>query len=89
MLEWIEHINWSELLLDIGIIALKLLAIIIAYFIIKSIGNKAIERVFIRKQNEMNSGRAKTLESISKNLFAYFLLFTSYWEDKKRRAMGS
>ncbi|WP_096270172.1 mechanosensitive ion channel family protein [Paucisalibacillus globulus] len=75
MVDWLERIDWAELLMEIGIIALKLIAIVIVYFIVKSIGNRAIERIFNRKKNEMSTGRAKTLESIAKNILAYFLLF--------------
>ncbi|WP_042148714.1 mechanosensitive ion channel family protein [Paucisalibacillus sp. EB02] len=75
MVDWLEKIDWAELLMEIGIIALKLIAIVIVYFIVKSIGNSAIERVFNRKKKEMSTGRAMTLESISRNIFAYFLLF--------------
>ncbi|WP_047985993.1 mechanosensitive ion channel family protein [Ornithinibacillus californiensis] len=75
MLDWIDDIDWTELMMNVGEIALRLIAILILYFIVKSIGNRAIGRIFNRKQSEMSTGRAKTLESISKNIFAYFLLF--------------
>src|SRR5690606_28426714 len=75
MVDWLERIDWADLLMEIGFIALKLIAIVIVYFIVKSIGNRAIERIFNRKKNDMSTGRAKTLESIAKNILAYFLLF--------------
>ena len=75
MLEWLENINWADILMKIGIIVIKLIAIVIVYYIVKSIGNRTIERIFNRKKKEMSNGRAKTLESISKNILAYFLLF--------------
>ncbi|MBS3680342.1 mechanosensitive ion channel family protein [Ornithinibacillus massiliensis] len=75
MLDWIDDINWTDLLLQVGNIAIRVIAIVILYFIVKSIGTRAIRKVFNRKQDEMNLGRAKTLESITQNIFTYFLLF--------------
>ncbi|MEN2465089.1 mechanosensitive ion channel family protein [Ornithinibacillus sp. FSL M8-0202] len=75
MLDWIDDINWTDLLLQVGNIAIRVIAIVILYFIVKSIGTRAIRKVFNRKQEEMTLGRAKTLESITQNIFTYFLLF--------------
>ncbi|MBC5637351.1 mechanosensitive ion channel family protein [Ornithinibacillus sp. BX22] len=75
MLDWIDDTNWTDLLLQVGNIAIRVIAIVILYFIVKSIGTRAIRKVFNRKQDEMNLGRAKTLESITQNIFTYFLLF--------------
>lgn len=75
MLDWIDDINWTDLFLHIGNIAIRVIAIVILYFIVKSIGTRAIRRVFNRKQNEMSMGRVKTLESITQNIFTYFLMF--------------
>ncbi|WP_026905843.1 mechanosensitive ion channel family protein [Paucisalibacillus globulus] len=75
MLDWLDSINWADILMKTGIIMFKLLAIVIVYYIVKSIGNRTIERIFNRKKKDMSNGRAMTLESISKNILAYFLLF--------------
>ncbi|MEN2767494.1 mechanosensitive ion channel family protein [Ornithinibacillus xuwenensis] len=75
MLDWIETIDWTNLMIDIGKVTLKLIAIIIVYFIVKSIGKRAIIRLFNRKGNEMSTGRSKTLQSITLNIFTYFLMF--------------
>ncbi|MFS0672140.1 mechanosensitive ion channel family protein [Ornithinibacillus sp. 179-J 7C1 HS] len=75
MLDFINDINWPELLLNIGFKALQVIAIVILYFIVKSIGNRAVGKIFNRKQSDMSSGRAKTLESITKNILTYFLMF--------------
>ncbi|SET22015.1 small conductance mechanosensitive channel [Oceanobacillus limi] len=74
MLNWLEEIDLSTLLIDWGTILLRLIAIVIIYFIAKSIGKKAIQKAF-KKTNDLETGRNKTLQSISVNIFSYFLLF--------------
>nr|WP_156520744.1 mechanosensitive ion channel family protein [Oceanobacillus sp. Castelsardo] len=74
-MDWIEGINWTKLVLDIGIVALKLIAIIIIYYIVKSIGKRTIQKVFERSTKKLTSGRAHTLQALCINVFTYFLLF--------------
>lgn len=76
-MKWLEHINWYELLLDWGIILVKLIVLIFLYFIVKMIGSKAIKKVFERKSANENFsiGRKKTLQSLISNIYTYFLLF--------------
>ncbi|RKQ28435.1 mechanosensitive ion channel family protein [Oceanobacillus halophilus] len=75
MFGWIENIDWTGLLVDIGIIAIKLVAILIIYLIAKSIGKRAIEKAFSRNNKGMTQARSKTLQLISVNIFTYFLMF--------------
>ncbi|MBD1381291.1 mechanosensitive ion channel family protein [Metabacillus arenae] len=73
----IENINWAAIMTGAGIIALKLIGIIIVFFIVRAIGTKLIEKMFDRLQTRENIslGRAKTLQSLSLNVFAYVLIF--------------
>ncbi len=83
MVEWFGHVNWMQLLVNSGIVVIKLIVLLILYFIIKSIGQRTIHNLFERKYTkEMGSkedtislGRRKTLQSITSNIFSYFLLF--------------
>ncbi|MUK88277.1 mechanosensitive ion channel [Ornithinibacillus sp. L9] len=74
MLDWVNEVNWAELIVDWGTILIRLIAIVIVYFIVKSIGKRAIEKAFHRSE-DLSAGRSKTLQSISVNIFSYFLFF--------------
>ncbi|HZH58452.1 MAG TPA: mechanosensitive ion channel family protein [Metabacillus sp.] len=76
-MEFLENIDWSELMTNAGIIILKLIGIIIAFLIVKAIGNKVIRRMFHRLQERDNisNGRALTLQSLTLNIFSYVLIF--------------
>lgn len=56
---------------------IKLLGIIIAFLIVKSIGRRVISRTFQKfiDRNSISFGRAKTLESLSLNVLSYVLIF--------------
>ncbi len=77
MNEWLEKLNWSELLLDTGIVIAKLITIIIVYLIVSYVGKRAISKGFEKtKENQhLSLGRSSTLKSISSNVFSYALLF--------------
>lgn len=70
-------INWEALLLNTGIIILKLIGIFIAFFIVKKIGNKVIDRTFTKLQDKQNItlGRAHTLQRLMENILSYALIF--------------
>ncbi|WP_226530181.1 mechanosensitive ion channel family protein [Metabacillus niabensis] len=76
-MDFFENIEWSELMTTAGIIILKLLGIIIAFLIVKAIGNKVIRKMFNRLQERENisNGRALTLHSLTLNIFSYVLMF--------------
>ncbi|MCV9887448.1 mechanosensitive ion channel family protein [Metabacillus halosaccharovorans] len=76
-MDFIENIEWSVLMTNAGIIILKLLGIIIAFLIVKAIGNKVIRKMFNRLQERENisNGRALTLHSLTLNIFSYVLIF--------------
>ncbi|WP_282140166.1 mechanosensitive ion channel family protein [Cytobacillus oceanisediminis] len=73
----LSQINWEALLIDAGLILLKLAAIYFAFLIVKSAGNKIIHRSFegIGRKERISPGRSKTLQSLAKNIFSYVLIF--------------
>ncbi|AZB42642.1 mechanosensitive ion channel family protein [Bacillus sp. FJAT-42376] len=73
----IQKINWAGLLTNAGIIVLKLVIILVAFLIVKAIGNRIIERSFQKVQNrqQISPGRAMTLQSLTLNVFGYILVF--------------
>ncbi|EDL65049.1 mechanosensitive ion channel family protein [Bacillus sp. SG-1] len=75
--ERIYDFDWTGLLVTIGIAALQIIAIYIAFLIVKGFGNKVLERAFSKygERNNISEGRAQTLESLAKNIFAYVLIF--------------
>lgn len=77
MSKWLEGLHWEQMIVDWGFILLKLIVIIIVYFIVKSIGQRAIRKVFERREQkeQFSIGRLKTLRSILINFFSYFLMF--------------
>lgn len=72
-----DSINWEGLLLETGIIAVKIIGILLAFIIVKAIGNKVIARFFgkMRGKGDITNGRALTLQSLSENVFSYVLIF--------------
>ncbi|EWG11766.1 mechanosensitive ion channel family protein [Cytobacillus firmus] len=72
-----SQINWEALLIDAGLILLKLAAIYFAFLIVKSAGNKIIQKSFegISKKERISPGRSKTLLSLAQNIFSYVLIF--------------
>ncbi len=76
-MELFENIDWAGLMTHAGIIILKLLGIIIAFLIVKAIGNKVISKMFHRLQerDSISNGRALTLQSLTLNIFSYVLIF--------------
>ncbi|MDM5226408.1 mechanosensitive ion channel family protein [Cytobacillus sp. NJ13] len=73
----LSQINWEALLIDTGLILLKLAAIYFAFLIVKSAGNKIIHKSFegIGRKERISPGRSKTLQSLAKNVFSYVLIF--------------
>ncbi len=71
------NFEWGDFFIKIGLGALKILFIYIVYLIVKGIGNRIIERAFSRYEQRENvsSGRAQTLQHLSKNILGYLLLF--------------
>jgi moderate conductance mechanosensitive channel len=71
------NFEWGDFFIKIGLGALKILLIYIVYLIVKGIGNRIIERAFSRYEQRENvsSGRAQTLQHLSKNILGYLLLF--------------
>ncbi|KRG12783.1 mechanosensitive ion channel family protein [Lederbergia galactosidilytica] len=76
-MNWIENIKWEQFLLNTGITLIQLIATIIAYLIIRSIGNKVIQSSFLKVQNKrkMSIARTKTLQTLAISVFSYVLFF--------------
>lgn len=72
-----SDLDFYAILAAVGIIFLKLLVIIVVYAIVKSIGTKIINRLFIRAtaKQGISAGRGKTLEKLTTNIFTYALIF--------------
>ncbi|WP_240732992.1 mechanosensitive ion channel family protein [Jeotgalibacillus sp. S-D1] len=68
---------WGSLFIGIGFGVIKIIAILIAYFIVRGIGNKILSGTFesYQKRKNVSEGRAQTLESLTKNVYGYALLF--------------
>lgn len=60
-----------------GILLLKIIAIIIAYFIARAIASKVIGKAFDRfkERDNVSIGRAKTLQGLTANVVSYVLVF--------------
>lgn len=73
----IESFNWEGLLLGAGVIAAQVIGILIAFVIVKAIGNKLIKRFFAKLtgKGDVAKGRALTLQTLSENVFSYVLIF--------------
>lgn len=69
--------NWEGLLINIGIIAAQIIGILIAFLIVRAIGNRVIGRFFDKLLNkgDVTKGRALTLKSLAENVFGYVLIF--------------
>lgn len=75
--KWFENYEWEGLIVSFGTLALKVIGIIIAYIIVKKIGQKILDRTFskVMKRQEISEGRALTLHRLADNVFIYALIF--------------
>ncbi|WP_275898344.1 mechanosensitive ion channel family protein [Peribacillus alkalitolerans] len=73
----IKNIAWSSILLKSGKILLQIVAIYIGFIIVRGLGHKLTERAFSRvnQRKGISVSRAKTLESLTKNIIGYVLIF--------------
>jgi small-conductance mechanosensitive channel len=71
------EVNWTSLLVGVGQITLKLIGLIIVFFIVKGVVNTLIRRSFknITERDNISVGRSKTLQSLTLNVFSYILVF--------------
>lgn len=69
--------NWEGLLIEIGLVAAQIIGILIAFLLVKAIGNGVIGRFFdkLLKKGDVTRGRALTLQSLTENVFSYVLIF--------------
>lgn len=77
MNEWLQNIDWNHIINIITASAVQVVVILIAFFIVRSLGKKLITTKFnsLSKQRSMSQGRARTLEKLTLNIFSYVLLF--------------
>lgn len=73
----LTNYNLWAILAVVGTVILKLVIILIAYGIVKSLGTKLIKSLFERAEERQNltRGRSKTLEKLVINIFTYTLMF--------------
>ncbi|WP_246628986.1 mechanosensitive ion channel family protein [Mesobacillus maritimus] len=71
------NFDWEVLLINTGIIVLKVIGIFIAFAIVKAVGNKVLQRTFTRLMNreDITEGRALTLQRLAENILSYVLIF--------------
>lgn len=69
--------DWEALLFAAGLILLKVIGVFIAYWIVKKIGRRILDRTFnnVLKRQEISEGRALTLHRLAENIFSYALIF--------------
>ncbi|WP_298829113.1 mechanosensitive ion channel family protein [uncultured Planococcus sp.] len=72
-----ESFDWESLLLKAGLVAAQIIGILIAFVIVRAIGNKLINRFFAKLtgKGDVTKGRALTLQTLSENVFSYALVF--------------
>lgn len=77
MPEIITNIDWAEVLRNLGVVTVKLILILIAFAIVRGVGNRIIRTSFEKLENkkDMSAGRAQTLKSLTRSMFAYVLIF--------------
>jgi moderate conductance mechanosensitive channel len=75
--ERINDFDWTGLLITIGISFMQIIAIYIAFLLVRGFGNKVLHRAFSRysERNSVSAARAQTLESLARNIFSYVLIF--------------
>lgn len=76
-MKWLENIKWEEVILDVGIILIQLVAILIAFLITRAIGKKLIQSSFskVQTKKKMSVGRTQTLQALAISFFSYVLIF--------------
>ncbi|PLT28045.1 mechanosensitive ion channel protein [Peribacillus deserti] len=73
----LSQIDYGALLISIGAGLLKILAIIIIFYLAKAIAEKIIHKSFgtLQAQKKVSATRVKTLESLTSNIIGYVLIF--------------
>lgn len=75
MNEWLSKVNWADLAIDFGTTLIKLVAILIIFLIVRSLGKRVIRKMFKQVQEKSQIDRSKTLEKLMINIFSYVILF--------------
>ncbi|WP_163652413.1 mechanosensitive ion channel family protein [Listeria sp. PSOL-1] len=76
--KWFNSIDWDSFWSQTISIGVKIIILIILYFILKYIGMKVIRTFFkrYRENQAVSAGRSDTLESLISNVYGYILFFT-------------
>lgn len=75
--KWFYSIDWTELGTNALTITIKILLLVVLYFILKYIGFRLIRGFFkrYRQQQAVTNSRSDTLEGLISNLYSYILFF--------------
>ncbi len=73
----LKNFDWEGILVGAGVIAAQIIGVVLAFLIVRAIGNKLINRFFekLLVKEDVTKGRALTLQSLSENIFSYMLIF--------------
>lgn len=76
---FINEINWEGVIWSTGVTLLKVIIVLIAFWIAKRIGSKILQRTFerMKSRKELSEGRALTLYKLTENILSYILIFIS------------
>lgn len=75
--KFITNFDWENLLIKGGVILLQIIGVLLAYWIIRRIGRKILDRTFnnVLHRQDITEGRALTLHRLAENIFSYALVF--------------
>lgn len=71
------NIDWDSLFIKGGMIVLQIIGVLIAYWLIRRIIRKILDRTFqnVMKRQDISEGRALTLHRLTENICSYALIF--------------
>ncbi|WP_132744662.1 mechanosensitive ion channel family protein [Scopulibacillus darangshiensis] len=77
MIDLLAKIHWEDILKNTGFIILKIIVILIVFWIAKKVGERFIDHTFtkVKGKKAASIGRVHTLERLTKNIFSYVLSF--------------
>mgnify|MGYP001025023182 CR=1 FL=1 len=73
----VNQFDWEGLLVDAGLIALKVIGLFITFYIVRAIGSRVMNKAFqeVAKRRNISEGRSLTLHKLAENIFSYVLIF--------------
>ncbi|WP_409292010.1 mechanosensitive ion channel family protein [Peribacillus sp. SCS-37] len=71
------ELNYASILISLGASLLKILAIVIIFYIARAIAEKVVHKSFstLQSQKKVSAARVKTLESLTSNIIGYVFIF--------------